>query len=311
MRLIFMGSPDFAAVVLDALVADRHDIACVYAQPPRPAGRGHKARPTPVQARAEAHGLPVRTPQSLKGRNEQDAFAELNADAAIVAAYGLLLPQPVLDAPRLGCWNAHASLLPRWRGCAPIQRAILAGDPETGVCAMKMTAGLDEGPVLLRHSIPIGPQDDAGRLHDRLATLAAATMAEAVRRLRDGDAAVEDQPEDGAVYAPKIAKAEAQIDWRRSAVEVDRLIRAFTPAPGAWFLLDGERWRCGPVDIVADAPSAEPGTVLDDCMTIACGDGAVRPKMLQRPAKAMMTAEAVLCGRIVAPGTVLPCPDTA
>lgn len=303
-----MGSPDFAAPTLEALAAAGHIIACVYAQPPRPAGRGQKPRPTPVQARAEALGLMVRTPRTLKDAAAQADFAALKAEAAIIVAYGLLLPQPILDAPALGCWNGHASLLPRWRGAAPIPRAILAGDAETGICAMHMTAGLDEGPVLLRHSLGIGPKDCAGTLHDRLAALTAATMTEAVRRLEDGAVETTPQPAEGVSYARKIDKAEARIDWHAPAAVIDRQTRAFTPFPGAWFTIAGERWRCGPVEIVAG--DGAPGEVLDDRMTIACGEGAVRPTRLQRPGKAMVDADAVLRGRPIAPGTRL-CRDTA
>ena len=239
MRLIFMGTPDFSVAALDALVAAGHEILCVYSQPPRPAGRGKKPRPSPVQARAEALGLPVRHPVSLKGAEAQADFAALGADLAVVVAYGLILPQAVLAAPARGCLNIHASLLPRWRGAAPIQRAIMAGDAETGVCIMQMEAGLDTGPVLLRESLAIGPEDTAGDLHDRLAGLGAELIVAALAEL-DG-LRPEAQPEAGVTYAAKIDKAEAKIDWSRSAAEIDRQIRGLSPFPGAWAEIGGER----------------------------------------------------------------------
>ncbi|MEM6491312.1 MAG: methionyl-tRNA formyltransferase [Pseudomonadota bacterium] len=305
MKIVFMGSPHFAVAVLDALVADGADIAAVYAQPPRPAGRGHKLRPTPAHARADALGLPVRTPKSLRGAEARAELAAFGADAAIVAAYGLILPQDALDLFPLGCWNAHASLLPRWRGAAPIQRAILAGDAETGVCAMRMTAGLDEGPVALRKTTPITPEDDAQTLHDRLAALAGAAMVDTLRGLAAGTLTTTPQAEDGMVYAAKIDKAEARIDWAQPADAIVRQTRAFHPTPGAWFDLDGERWRLGPARVAAAASDWPPGTVLDDVLTVACGAGAIRPLQLQRPGKAMAAADAVLRGRPIPAGKLL------
>ncbi|MDF0600849.1 methionyl-tRNA formyltransferase [Psychromarinibacter sp. C21-152] len=298
MRVVFMGTPDFSVPVLEALVAAGHDIACVYCQPPRPAGRGKKDRPSPVQARAEALGLPVRHPERLRDPAEQQAFADLKPEVAVVVAYGLILPQPVLDAPDHGCLNIHASLLPRWRGAAPIQRAIMAGDRETGVCIMRMEAGLDTGPVLLREALQIAPDETAGTLHDRLSALGARLIVEALDRL---DAlAPEPQPEEGVTYADKIDKAEARIDWTRPAAEVDRLIRGLSPFPGAWTGLRGERLKLLNAHVV-DA-EGDPGAVLDDRLTVACGSGAVRITRLQRAGRGAQSAQDVLRGWSIGPG---------
>ncbi len=287
-----MGTPDFAVPALDALLAAGHGIACVYTQPPRPAGRGQQPRPSPVQARAEALGLPVRAPARLRDAGAQAEFAALGAEAAVVVAYGLILPQPVLEAPARGCFNIHASLLPRWRGAAPIQRAIMAGDAETGVSIMAMEAGLDTGPVLLRAALPIGPQETAGGLHDRLAALGARLIVETLAGL---DALVpEPQPEAGVTYAAKIDKAEARVDWTRPAVEIDRQIRALSPVPGAWCEIGGER-----VKLLLGAPAAGsgmPGEVLGDRLTVACGEGALRLVRLQRAGRAAMEAGEFLRG---------------
>ena len=298
MRLIFMGTPDFSVPALDALSAAGHDIACVYTRAPRPAGRGQKERPSPVHARAEALGLPVRTPRSLKGPEEQAAFAALGPDAAVVVAYGLILPQPVLDAPARGCFNIHASLLPRWRGAAPIQRAVMAGDAETGVAIMAMEAGLDTGPVLLRTAIAIGPDDTAGTVHDRLAALGARLIVEALVRL-DGLPPLA-QPDEGVSYAAKIDKAEARVDWTKPAAEVDRLIRGLSPFPGAWTEAGGERIK---LLLSARAEgSGAPGTVLDAAPTVACGTGAVRLLRLQRAGRGPQEAADFLRGFGLAPG---------
>jgi methionyl-tRNA formyltransferase len=286
MRVIFMGTPGFSVPVLDALVAAGHEVAAVYCQPPRPAGRGKKARPSPVQARADALGLPVRHPASLKGANEQAEFAALGADVA------------VLDAPHFGCLNIHASLLPRWRGAAPIQRAIMAGDAETGVCIMRMEAGLDTGPVLLRERLAIGSEETAGGLHDRLSALGARLIVEALGRL-DG-LEPEPQPEDGITYAAKIDKAEARVDWSRPAEEVDRLIRGLSPFPGAWCMAGDERVKLLG-SCLAEGQGA-PGEVLDDAATVACGRGAVRLLRLQRAGRAAQDAGEFLRGMALAPG---------
>ncbi len=291
MRCVFMGTPDFSVPVLDALVAAGHEIACVYCQPPRPAGRGKQPRPTPVQARAEALGLPVRTPASLRGETEQARFAALRAEVAVVVAYGLILPQAILDAPAHGCLNIHASLLPRWRGAAPIHRAVMAGDAETGVCIMAMEAGLDTGPVLLREATEIGPEDTTGDLHDRLSAMGARLIVEALARLND--LTPRPQPAQGVTYAEKIDKAEARIDWTRPAVEVDRAIRGLSPFPGAWCEIGGERARLLRSRLAEG--SGAPGEVLSG-LTVACGDGAVEILQAQRPDKRAMAADEFLRG---------------
>jgi methionyl-tRNA formyltransferase len=294
MRIVFMGTPAFSVPVLDALVAAGREVACVYTQPPRPAGRGKKDRPGPVHARAEALGLPVRHPISLKGDAEQAAFAALGADIAVVVAYGLILPQAVLDAPVRGCLNIHASLLPRWRGAAPIHRAIIEGDAETGVCIMGMEAGLDTGPVLLCEKTPIGAVETTGDLHDRLSGMGARLIVDALERL--DDLRPVPQPEAGVRYAAKIDKAEARVDWTLSAVAVDRQIRGLSPFPGAWCEVAGERVKLLRSQIVA-GPEARsvPGQVLEG-FTIACGTGAVRIDQAQRSGRQPMAAEDVLRG---------------
>ncbi len=291
MRIVFMGTPAFSVPVLEALAEAGHDIAAVYCQPPRPAGRGKQPRPSPVQARAEALGLKVRHPASLKGGDEQAAFAALNADIAVVVAYGLILPQAILDAPAQGCLNIHASLLPRWRGAAPIHRAIMAGDAQTGICIMQMEAGLDTGPVLLRRATPIGDDETTADLHDRLSGMGAGLIVEALANL---PALIPvPQPDAGVTYADKIDKAEARIDWTRPAVEIDRLIRGLSPFPGAKCDIGGEQ-----VKLLASrlAPGrGKPGEVLDG-LTIACGDGAVEVLRAQRPGKRVMIAAEFLRG---------------
>jgi methionyl-tRNA formyltransferase len=299
MRIVFMGTPDFSVPVLDALVEAGHEIACVYCQPPRPAGRGKKERPSPVQARAEALGLPVRHPASLKPAEEKEAFAALDADAGVVVAYGLILPQAVLDAPRLGCLNIHASLLPRWRGAAPIQRAVMAGDAETGVCIMQMEAGLDTGPVLLRKAIPIGAEETAGELHDRLSALGAEAIVEALDRI--GDLTPQPQPDEGVTYAEKIDKAEARVDWTRPADEIARTIRGLSPFPGAWTTAGGKRLKL--LGARAVEGSGAPGRVLSG-LTIAAGDGAVELTRVQPEGRPPMAAEDYLRGARLVPGDV-------
>ncbi|MFW2589265.1 methionyl-tRNA formyltransferase [Sagittula sp. SSi028] len=301
MRLVFMGTPDFSVPVLDALVEAGHDIAAVYCQPPRPAGRGKKERPTPVHARAEALGMTVRHPKSLKSPEAQAEFAALDADVAVVVAYGLILPQAILDAPTHGCLNIHASLLPRWRGAAPIHRAIMAGDDMTGICIMQMEAGLDTGPVLLRHATPIAPQETTGQLHDRLSAIGAASIVEALDRLPDLTAVT--QPEAGVTYASKIDKAEAAIDWTRPAIEVVRQINGLSPFPGAWTTVDGAR-----IKLLAAEPAegqGDAGVALDDSLRIACGHGALRVTMAQRAGKAAQAAEIFLRGQKIPAGTPL------
>ena len=291
MRLVFMGTPDFSVPALDALVNAGHEIAAVYTRQPRPAGRGKNDRPSPVQARAEALGLPVRHPKSLKGAEEQAAVADLDADAAVVVAYGLILPQAVLDAPRRGCLNIHASLLPRWRGAAPIHRAVMAGDAETGISIMQMEAGLDTGPVLLSQAIPIGPEDTAGELHDSLSRMGARLIVRALSDL--DDLRPVPQPDAGVTYAEKIDKAEARIDWSRPSAGVDRQIRGLSPFPGAWFDTGSERIKVLRSRVAHGSGPA--GTVLSDT-TVACGAGAVELTELQRSGKRPMKAEEFLRG---------------
>jgi len=298
MRIVFMGTPDFSVAPLDALIEAGHEIAAVYTQPPRPAGRGQKSRPSPVQTRAEALGLPVRSPKNFRDTADIDDLKALGSDVAVVVAYGLILPRAVLDAPARGCLNIHASLLPRWRGAAPIQRAIMAGDAETGICVMRMEAGLDTGPVLLRVAIPIGPADTAGSLHDALGELGAGLIVKAVAGLDSLKA--EPQPEVGVTYAAKIDKAEARVDWTRPATEVDRHVRGLSPFPGAWCEMDGERVKLL-LSGIAEGEGA-PGAVLDDALAVACGSGAVRLLRLQRPGRGAMDAAEFLRGAPVGAG---------
>jgi methionyl-tRNA formyltransferase len=305
LNLVFMGTPDFAAAILGALIEAGHNIRAAYSQPPRPAGRGHRLQAAPVQTFAEAHGIPVRCPTNLREPAAQEEFAALEADAAIVAAYGLILPPAILAAPARGCLNVHASLLPRWRGAAPVQRALLAGDRETGVTIMQMDAGLDTGPILLQEIIPIGPKTTAGELTGELAALGARLMVEALA----ADLNPRPQPEDGAVYAKKLRREEAALDWRLPAAQLERQIRAFDPFPGSYFTYEGERIRVLAADL---APGhATPGTVLDAALTIACGEGALRPLRLQRPGRGAADAADFLRGFPIPAGTMLPCPVTA
>ena len=295
-----MGTPDFAVPTLEKLVEAGHQVVAVYSQPPRPAGRGKALRPTPVHARAEAMGLEVRTPVSLKAPDVQAAFAALDADVAVVAAYGLILPQAILAAPRLGCLNVHASLLPRWRGAAPIQRAIWAGDNVTGVTIMDMEAGLDTGPMRAKHVTPIEDKT-AGELTAELAEAGAELMVEVLDDL-DGQPPVP-QPEDGVTYAAKIDKAEARIDFSHDAHFIERQIRALNPAPGAFFAYRGERFRVHSAHI--EHASGTPGTLLDDSLLIACGKNAIRPALIQRAGKAAMSAGELLRGYEMAEGTAV------
>ena len=300
MRLAFMGSPDFAVPALRALHAAGHEIAAVYCQPPRPAGRGHAVRPCPVHAAAEALGLQVRTPARLKrDEAEHAAFRGLELDAAIVAAYGLILPQAMLDAPRRGCLNIHASLLPRWRGAAPIQAALLAGDAETGITLMQMDAGLDTGAMLLRESVPITATTTASQLHDALAGIGARL---ALRALTENSPPIP-QPEEGATYAPKLTRDDGRLDWTRPAAQLDRQVRALNPWPGTFTALEGETLK-----VLAATPepgTGTPGTVIDANLLVATGDGALRLTRIQAPGRAAMPAEAFLRGRPIPPGTPL------
>lgn len=300
LKIIFMGTPAFSVPVLQALVDAGHDVVASYSQPPRPAGRGKALMPSPVQQRAEALGIAVRTPLTLRDPVAQAEFAGFGADVAVVAAYGLILPRAVLDAPRMGCLNVHASLLPRWRGAAPIQRAILAGDAETGVCVMQMEAGLDTGPVLLEGRTPIGGKT-AGELTDELSAMGARLMAQV---LADPTAfPPQAQPEDGMTYAPKVDKAEARIDWTRSADQIERQIRAFNPVPGAFFEVLGERIRIH--DARIGSGSAAAGTVIGDALEIACGTGSIIPVSVQRAGRGVMTTAELLRGFRIPRGTRL------
>ena len=302
-RIAYMGTPDFSVEALAALIEAGHDVACVYTQPPRPAGRGKKDRPSPVHAFAAERGIEVRHPVSLRDETEQAAFAALNLDVAVVAAYGLILPKSFLEAPRHGCLNIHASLLPRWRGAAPIQRAILAGDRISGVTIMRMDKGLDTGPMLMKESVAIGPKTNAGDLHDDLAAMGARMIVEALAKLEAGKIEKTPQPDEGVTYAAKIYKVETRIDWTRPATGIERQLRAFAPAPGAWFELAGERIRAL-AGTVTDQRGT-PGATLDDILTVACGEGAIRLDVVQRAGKGAMEAAAFLRGRAVPTGTVL------
>ncbi|MDR3514147.1 MAG: methionyl-tRNA formyltransferase [Caulobacteraceae bacterium] len=298
MRIAFLGTPDFAVPSLAELAAAGHEVAAVYSQPPAPRGRGQVLTPSPVHAFAEGLGLEVRTPASMREPAEIAAFAALDLDAAVVVAYGQILPPEVLEAPRLGAFNLHASLLPRWRGAAPIQRAIMAGDKVTGVQVMRMSEGLDEGPILLSETVRIDALETAGTLHDRLAPIGARLMARALAALEHGGLAETSQAAEGATYAKKIRPKEARIDWRRPAVEIDRQIRGLSPFPGAWCLAPGER---GPVRVKAllsrvEDGEGEPGEALDDRLLIACGVGAVRLLRAQREGRAAQDADAFLRG---------------
>lgn len=290
MRVVFMGTPEFSVPVLAALAA-HHEVVAVYSQPPRPAGRGKKDRPTPVHMRALELGLPVRTPRNFRAEEDRTAFAALGADVAVVVAYGLILPQALLDAPRHGCLNIHASLLPRWRGAAPIHRAIMAGDAETGLCIMQMEAGLDTGPVLLRATTPIGATETTGALHDRLSEMGATLILEALDRL--DTLTPEPQPETGVTYAAKIDKAEARIDWTRPAADLVRQVNGLSPFPGAWCLAGEERLKL--LHAAPASGSGTPGQVLDG-FTVACGSGALEVLEAQREGKRPMPATEVLKG---------------
>ncbi|WP_296583079.1 methionyl-tRNA formyltransferase [Xanthobacter sp.] len=306
MRIVFMGTPDFAVPTLSEIVGRGHEVVAVYTRAPAPAGRrGLDLTPSPVHAVAERFGLPVFTPKSLKGEEAADAFRAHEADVAVVVAYGLILPQAILDAPRLGCLNLHGSLLPRWRGAAPIQRAIMAGDRETGVAVMQMEAGLDTGPVGLVERIPIGPDMTAGELHDRMMVIGADLMGRALAALERGGLAFTPQPATGVEYAAKIEKAETRIDWSKPAQEVHDRIRGLSPFPGAWFPLGPEEARVKVLRSTLAEGSAAPGTVLKDRLTIACGAGAVRLVELQKAGKQPMGAETFLRGNKLAPGSQL------
>ena len=300
MRLAFMGSPDFSVPALRALHAAGHEIVAVYAQPPRPAGRGQRETPCPVHRAALDLGLPVRTPARLRRDiAEHDAFAALDLDVAVVAAYGLILPKPMLDAPRRGCLNIHASLLPRWRGAAPIHAAILAGDAESGVTIMRMEEGLDTGPMLLKEATPIGPETTVQALHDALAEIGARLILNALEK----DPPAVPQPEDGVTYAPKLTKEDGRLDWSQDAATLERRVRALNPWPGTFFTHGGEQIRVLAARV--EPGSGAPGTALDGAALVACGSGALRLMRLQRPGRAAMDADAFLRGFALPAGTVL------
>lgn len=305
--IVFMGTPDFSAPVLDALVAAGHRVVAVYSQPPRPAGRGLAELKSPVHRRAEALGIPVRTPKNFKTDEDRAAFADLEADAAVVVAYGLLLPAAVLDAPRIGCFNVHASKLPRWRGAAPIQRAIMAGDAVSAVNIMRMDEGLDTGPVCLGRDVTITPDMTAGELHDTLSALGAELMVEALAELEAGTLRAVPQPQEGVTYAAKIDKRETRIDFTKTATEVANHIRGLSPFPGAWFEanLGGKPERIKVLRASSIAKDGEPGVLLDGELTIACGKGAIRIEELQRAGKQPMKAADFLRGARLEPGTRL------
>lgn len=297
MRIVFMGTPEFAVPTLAEIVAGGHEVVAVYTRAPRPAGRGQGERKSPVHDAAEGFGLPVFTPKSLKGEAEQVVFAGHQADLAVVVAYGLLLPKPILDAPRLGCLNLHGSLLPRWRGAAPIQRAVMAGDTRTGIIVMQMEEGLDTGPMGLIEEMAIGTDMTAGELHDQMMLVGADLMGRALAAIERGSLHFTPQPEDGATYAKKIEKAEARIDWSRPAADVHNLIRGLSPFPGAWFelMLNGAPVRIKALRSTLAEGDGAPGTIGDN-LTIACGSGAVRLVTVQREGKGAMDAQTFLRG---------------
>ncbi len=307
MRLAFLGTPDFAVPSLAELIAAGHEVACVYAQPPAPRGRGQALKPSPVQAFAERQGLTVRTPKSLREPAEIEAFRALGLDAAVVVAFGQILPAAVLDAPRLGAFNLHASLLPRWRGAAPIQRAIMAGDRVTGVEVVRMTEGLDEGPILLSETLRIDAAETAGSLHDRLAAIGAQLLPRALAGLERGTVRETPQGADGVTYAKKIKPAEARIDWTAPAAAVDCRIRGLSPFPGAWFVIEGAGTRVRVKALLSgvEQGAGPPGLMLDDRLLVACGEGAVRILRAQREGRAAQAAEDFLRGFPIPPGARL------
>ena len=304
LRLAFLGSPTFALPSLRVLIDAGHSIVAVYCQPPRPAGRGHKPQRAPVHLVADALRLPVRTPRTLRDEEEQQAFRALDLDAAVVAAYGLILPKAILQAPKLGCINVHASLLPRWRGAAPIERAIIAGDAETGVTLMQMDEGLDTGPMLLARSVPIGPAT-ALELRETLAVLGASLLPGALASLDAGTLTARPQPADGVTYAAKLTRDDGRIDWGLPAPVLERRVRALTPQPGVFFEHRGERIKVLVAEVADTNGPAAPGTILDDRLAIACGKGALRPTLLQRPGRGPTAAAAFLRGYPLPAGTRL------
>ena len=306
LKLAFMGTPEFSVPTLAALLDAGHAVCAVYTQPPRPAGRGKRDRRSPVHDFAEARGIQVRTPARFNDEAEHHSFAALELDAAVVVAYGLILPPAILDAPRLGCINVHASLLPRWRGAAPIQWAIMAGDTETGVSIMGMDEGLDTGPMLLTERLAITPTTTGTTLHDALAAMGARLIVPVIEGVAAGTLVSKPQPDTGVTYAPKLSREVGRLDWSRPAPELERLVRALDPWPGAWCLADGERLKVLATEVVdLGRLTNDPGAVLDLALTIACGDGALRLTRVQKQGKGAMEAGAYLRGNPVAPGMVL------
>jgi methionyl-tRNA formyltransferase len=301
MKIIFMGTPEFSVPTLHEIVSAGHEVVAVYTRAPKPAGRGQAERKSPVHLAAEALGIPVFTPKSLRGEPEQIVFASHGADLGIVVAYGLILPKPILEAPRLGCLNLHGSLLPRWRGAAPIQRAVLAGDTRTGVMVMRMDEGLDTGPVALAETLDIGPDETAGDLHDRMMRVGADLMGRALAALERGSLTFTPQPETGITYATKIDKSETRLDFSQPAAEVHNRIRGLSPFPGAWFEIEvgGKPVRVKALRSTRVAGEGAPGAVLDDRLTVACGEGAVRLLLVQREGKAPTDGSAFLRGAAV------------
>jgi len=314
--LVFMGTPAFAATILEALIEAGHHIRAVYTQPPRPAGRGHRPQPSLVQLLAFQHRIPVICPLNLRTQEAQATFSAFGVDAAVVAAYGLILPRAILAAPRLGCLNVHASLLPRWRGAAPIQHALLAGDSETGITIMQMEEGLDTGPIMLQQAVAIAPGGTAAELSETLAALGARLIVDALDGVARGTLAAQPQPQEGVTYARKIGREDGRLDWRLPAAVLGRRVRALDPWPGAFFegprIRDGgERIRVLDAVVSPRSTAGIPGTVLDEHLTIACGEGVLRPLRLQRAGRAAVEVSAFLRGHPIAAGTVLPCPATS
>jgi methionyl-tRNA formyltransferase len=306
-----MGTPEFAATMFGALIDAGHNILAVYTQPPRPAGRGQRVQISPVQLLASRHRIPVRAPFTLRDEAEQAAFAALGADAAVVAAYGLILPSRILSAPRLGSLNVHASLLPRWRGAAPIQRALLAGDRDTGITIMQMDEGLDTGPILLQEKVSIAADATGSGLSAELARLGARLVLAALEGVAEGRLAARPQPQAGVTHAPKINREEGRLDWRLPSDELERRVRALDLWPGAFFETGKERIRVHAAMALPGPAGGVPGTVLDEHLTVACGEGVLRLLQVQRPGRAVLDAPAFLRGYPIAPGTVLPCPATS
>lgn len=309
MRVVFMGTPEFAVRALDAIIDSPHEVIAVYTQPPRPAGRGKETRKSAVQIRAEAAGIDIYAPESMKDVAARAAFAELGADICVVCAYGLILPKEVLEAPKYGCINIHASILPRWRGAAPIQRAILAGDEKSGVTIMKMDEGLDTGPILAAEEVALGPATTCAELHDRLAVLGARLVVYALNGIASGILHAAPQPEEGVTYAKKLTREEGRLDWDEAAVALERRVRAFDPWPGAWFTHEGTRIKVLEARPIAGARGTEPGEVMDSRLTVACGIGSLRIVTLQREGKDPQGVAAFLRGFPLPPGTRLELPE--